>query len=143
MIILDTNVISACMRARKNAPVLAWLDRQPPHDLWTTTVCLFELRYGIENLPDGDGFRAYLETGWLELKSRLLGDRILAFDMRAADHAAAIAASRRRTGRSIEFRDTFIAGIARAHGATLATRNLRDFHDAGIRLVNPWTDTAH
>jgi len=143
MIILDTNVISACMRARQNAPVLAWLDRQPPHDLWTTTVCLFELRYGIENLPDGDSFRAYLETGWLELKSRLLGDRILAFDMRAADHAAAIAASRRRTGRSIEFRDTFIAGIARAHGATLATRNLRDFHDAGIRLVNPWTDTAH
>lgn len=114
MIILDTNVISACMRALNNGPVLAWLDRQPPQDLWTTTVCLFELRYGIENLPDGNGFRTYLETGWLELKSRLLGDRILEFDMRAADHAAAISASRRRTGRNIEFRDTFIVGIARA-----------------------------
>jgi toxin FitB len=138
MIVLDTNVISACMRARKNAAVLAWLDRQPRQELWTTTVCLFELRYGIENLPNGDGFRAYLETGWFELKSRLLGDRILEFDMRAADNAAAIAASRRRTGRSVEFRDTFIAGIVRAHGAVLATRNTRDFDDAGIRLVDPW-----
>ncbi len=143
MIILDTNVISACMRARTNSPVLAWLDRQPQHDLWTTTVCLFELRYGIENLPNGDGFRTYLETGWFELKSRLLGDRILEFDMLAADKAAQIAAERRKHGRSVEFRDTFIAGIVRAHGATLATRNLRDFDDAGIALVNPWTDTAN
>jgi len=138
MIILDSNVISACMRARTNSSVLDWLDRQPPHGLWTTTVCLFELRYGIENLPDGDGFRTYLETGWFELKSRLLGDRILEFDMLAADQAAQIAAERRRRGRSVEFRDTFIAGIVRAHGATLATRNMRDFDDAGIRLVDPW-----
>jgi len=142
MIILDTNIISACMRARDNSPVLTWLDRQPPHNLWTTTVCLFELRYGIENLPDGDGFRDYLETGWFELKSRLLGDRILEFDMLAADQAAQIAAERRKRGRSVEFRDTFIAGIVRAHGATLATRNMRDFDDADIRLVDPWTQTA-
>jgi len=143
MIVLDTNVISACMRARKNSPVLAWLDRQPLHDLWTTTVCLFELRYGIENLPDRDGFRAYLETGWHELKSRLLGDRILEFDMLAADEAAQIAAERRKRGRSVEFRDTFIAGIVRTRGAVLATRNIRDFDDAGIRLVDPWRENAH
>ena len=142
MIVVDTNVISACMRAKKNSAVLAWLDRQHPPDLWTTTICLFELRYGIDSLPDGDRFRHYLETSWHDIGSRIFGNRILQFDSLAADMAAELAGVRRKTGRHVEIRDTFIAGIVRAHGATLATRNLRDFHDAGIRLVNPWTETA-
>jgi len=142
MIVLDTNVISACMRARKHNAVLEWLDRQPSHQMWTTTVCLVELRYGIENLPDGDGFRAYPETDWRELKSRLLGDRILELDVPSADEAAQISAARRQRGRSVEFRDTVIVGIVRARGAILATRNTRDFDDAGIRLVDPWRTGA-
>ncbi len=143
MIVIDTNVISACMRARKNSPVLAWLDRQHPQDLWTTTVCLFELRYGIEALPDGDRFRHYLETSWHDIGSRIFGNRILDFDSLAADSAAELAGERRQAGRSVEFRDTFIAGIVRAHGATLATRNVRDFDDAGIAIINPWEENAH
>jgi predicted nucleic acid-binding protein len=31
-----------------------------------------------------------------------------------------------------------IAATARAHGATLATRNLTDFEASGIAVVNPW-----
>ncbi|NJM34229.1 MAG: type II toxin-antitoxin system VapC family toxin, partial [Rhodomicrobium sp.] len=76
MIILDTNVISACMRPAKNKPVIAWLNSQPEEELWTTTVTLFELRYGIEKLADDD-HRAELEAAWQEFGGIIFGDRIL------------------------------------------------------------------
>jgi predicted nucleic acid-binding protein len=31
-----------------------------------------------------------------------------------------------------------IAAIARAHGAAVATRNVKDFEGTGVALINPW-----
>lgn len=137
MIILDTNVISACMRPAKNKPVIAWLNTQPEEELWTTTVTLFELRYGIEKLTDDD-FRAELDAAWQEFGGIIFADRILNFDQRAARAAAELAGARSKTGRRVDSRDTFIAGIAISRGASIATRNVRDFFDAGVPVVDPW-----
>lgn len=142
MIILDTNVVSACMRPEKHKAVIAWLDRQPAESLWTTTVTLFELRYGIENLLDGDTVRAEIERAWDEIGSVIFENRILQFDTRAARAAAELAGARRQKRRSVDFRDTFIAGIALSRQATIATRNLKDFADAGVALVDPWKKAA-
>lgn len=138
MIILDTNVVSACMRLHQNKAVIAWLDKQPPESLWTTTITLFELRYGIENLLEGDDFRSELEKAWDEIGSVIFENRILQFDIRAARAAAELAGKRRRKRRAVGFRDTFIAGIALSRNAAIATRNAKDFKDAGVRLVDPW-----
>lgn len=137
MIILDTNVISACMRPDKNKPVVAWLNRQPAEELWTTTVTLFELRYGIEKLSTGD-HKAELEAAWQEFGGVIFGERILNFDSRAARAAAELAGARAKRSHSVDPRDTFIAGIALSRNATIATRNLKDFKDAGVTLVDPW-----
>lgn len=67
-----------------------------------------------------------------------MAGRVLSYDEAAADAHAAIAALRRAQGRPISQSDAMIAGIVRAHGATLATRNVRDFEDCGITLVDPW-----
>jgi predicted nucleic acid-binding protein len=142
MIILDTNVVSACMRPEKHKAVIAWLDRQPAESLWTTTVTLFELRYGIENLLDGDTVRAEIERAWDEIGSLIFDNRILQFDTRAARAAAELAGARRKKRRAADFRDTFIAGIALSREATIATRNLKDFADAGVPLVDPWKKGA-
>ncbi len=141
MIILDTNVISAFMRPKKNKPVVDWLNRQPAENIWTTTITLFELRYGIEKLVAGDQ-QTELEAAWQEFGSGIFGDRILTFDLRAARAAAELAGLRARKNRSVDMRDTFIAGIAISRGATLATRNTRDFADAGVPLVDPWKKGA-
>jgi predicted nucleic acid-binding protein len=53
MIILDTNVFSALMREVPDQAVLAWMDQQPDSSLWTTTVTLMELQYGLKILPLG------------------------------------------------------------------------------------------
>jgi toxin FitB len=142
VIILDTNVVSACMRPAKNKAVIAWLDRQPPESLWTTTVTLFELRYGIENLAEADIARAEIEKAWDEIGSLIFENRILQFDSRAARAAAELAGARRRNRRTVGMRDTFIAGIALSRQATIATRNIRDFADAGVPLVDPWKNGA-
>lgn len=138
MIILDTNVISACMRPAKHRAVVEWLNGQPAEDIWTTTVTLFELRYGIAKLAAPD-HRAELEATWKALASLIFHDRILPLDQRAASAAAELAGIRARKGRRIETADTFIAGIAISRDAILATRNVRDFADAGVTLVDPWT----
>ena len=66
--------------------------------------------------------------------------RVSSFDGEAADHYAQIGASRRSAGRPISQIDAIIAAITRSHGATLATRNAKDFEDCGVEVVNPWDE---
>ena len=67
--------------------------------------------------------------------------RVLAFGSDAAAAYAHIAADRRRAGRPISHFDAQIAAIALANGASVATRNVDDFADCGVEVLDPWTDT--
>jgi predicted nucleic acid-binding protein len=64
---------------------------------------------------------------------------VLSFDSDAADLYAEIAASRRMAGKPISQFDAMIVAMARSRGASLATRNGKDFEDCGVPVVNPWT----
>ena len=137
MIILDTNVLSALMRPRSEEVVEAWFNSIPPEKVWTTSITLFEVRFGLEVLP-ASSRRRRLEGALTMLFNEDLEGRILPFDDLSAAHAAEIAARERRSGRTLEIRDLQIAGIASARKATLATRNVRDFDRLGLTLINPW-----
>ena len=137
MIILDTNVISETMLPMPNQQVRHWLSMQATHQLFTTTVSLAEILYGIEILPFGERRAALLVTAE-RMFSMLFGQRIFGFDAQAARAFPAIAAVRRLQGHPISIFDTQIAAIAKANGVALATRNTADFEDCGVRLVNPW-----
>jgi predicted nucleic acid-binding protein len=63
----------------------------------------------------------------------------LDFDGPAAAAAARLAADRKSAGRSADFRNTLIAGIAQARHATIATRNTRHVAGLDIPVVDPWT----
>lgn len=137
MIILDTNVLSALMRAVPEPLVIAWLDKQPAESIWITTITLFEARLGLALLPEGRR-REALETSFQEFLAEDLDGRILDFDSTAAERAAALAADRQRRGQPVDMRDTQIAGIVLSRRATLATRNVRHFSDLSTEVVNPW-----
>jgi len=139
MIILDTNVISALMQQQPDPVVVAWLDEQPAESIWITSITLFEARYGIALLTHGQR-RATLQERFEQLMQEDLENRVLLFDANAAEHAAELAAQRKERGRPVDMRDTFIAGIALAKRATLATRNLRHFKDLSVTVVSPWAD---
>lgn len=138
MIILDTNVLSALMRTVPEAAVVAWLDRQPAASIWITSITVFEARFGIAQLPRGRRRQA-LDAALDRLVDDDLDRRVLDFDRAAAAQAAALAAARRSAGRTVDIRDTLIAGIALARQATLATRNLKHFHGLNVPVVDPWT----
>lgn len=138
MIILDTNVLSAVMSAAPDPRVVAWLDGQPAESIWITTITVFEARLGLARLPASRKRRA-LELSFALLLHDDLEGRVLDFDADAAVAAALLAAKRQKAGKPVDIRDTEIAGIAIARRATIATRNVRQFEDLDIPVVNPWT----
>lgn len=138
MIVLDTNVLSALMRAQPDPAVVAWLDDQPAESIWITCITLFEARFGLALLEPGKR-RALLEDRFARLLEEDLENRILLLDQAAASEAAELAARRQRQGRPVDIRDTFIAGIVSARRATLATGNTRHFDDLPVTVVNPWS----
>ena len=136
MIILDTNVLGALMRAVPDAAVLEWLDRQPADSVWITSITLFETRFGLALLPAGRR-RQVLEAAFDDLLREDLENRVLDFDSAAAT-AAALLAARQKSGRPVDMRDTQIAGIVLARRATLVSRNIRHFVDLKISIIDPW-----
>src|SRR5271157_4336599 len=126
MIVLDTNVISEIMLAKPAIQVLHWMDSQPVPSLWTTSINIYEIRYGLQSMPAGKKRSALivLLERWL---AEVIQQRILSFDAIAAQCAADLAAERKAKGRPGDPRDTMIAGIVLASHAKLATRNIKHF----------------
>lgn len=137
MIVFDTNVISETLRPVPDPAVLNWMRTIPRHEVWTCAIVLAELFSGVDLMPAGK--RQHLLREKMELLvPALFMDQVLSFDISAARAYGPILAARKTSGRPIDEIDAQIAAIAKANGATLATRNTADFEDCGVNLVNPW-----
>ena len=137
MILIDTSVICELMRPEPARTVLNWFAAHEPAALFLSAVSEAELRTGAAILPPGkrrDSLTASIDA---MIKEDFAG-RVLPFDSAAAKTYAAIAADRRAAGRPITEADCQIAAIARALGASMATRNVGDFEGCGIKIVDPW-----
>ena len=137
MYVIDTNVASELMRPSPAPAVAAWIAGRDAGEMYLTAVSEAELLYGVAIMPPGRRRNA-LATAmnrWLGLG---FAERILPFDSAAAREYAEIAAGRRSAGRPIAPADCQIAAIARSRNMMVATRNVRDFEDVGIEVVDPW-----
>jgi len=137
MFVLDTNVLSEVFRPRPSQQVLEWLDAKPRELLFATVISEAEMLRGIALLPAGRR-RSMLDEATRLLFTEDFEGRVLPFDRAAASAYAMIGAERQRIGRRIAPLDAQIAAIARAHGASVTTRNVTDFTDCGIEVVDPW-----
>lgn len=137
MIVLDTNVISEIFRPAPAPRVVEWLGSLTG-DVAITSITLAELLAGVRRLPDGrrkDELARRIEDAVAPYR----GSRaVLPFDDDAAEHYAAVLARRESLGAPIMTADAQIAAICLAHGATCATRNVKDFEHTGVDVVNPW-----
>jgi toxin FitB len=138
MIILDSNVVSALMRFEKEAKVMQWVSGSPTTDLFVTVVTVFEITFGLQRMPVGTGRRNY-EGRFANILTTLFPSRVLSFDEASAAAAAAAHIKRGRHKADLEAPESMIAGIALHYGATIATRNAKDFRSLPIPLVDPWT----
>ncbi|MDR1388180.1 MAG: type II toxin-antitoxin system VapC family toxin [Propionibacteriaceae bacterium] len=139
MIILDTNIISVLAAARchpANAIVDQWFASCDAHSIRTTAITRAEAKAGVESMPDGarkDDLRCSVNIFFATM-----AEATLPFTARAADQYGLIVATRQRSGHPISVLDAQIAAIALTAGATLATRNVKDFADLGLSLVDPY-----
>jgi len=139
VIVLDTNVLSEALKPLPSGVVLRWLDAQEPSDVYTTTITLAEILYGMEALAPGKR-RIRLLAAVEKMFAEQFEGRILPFDEDAARLFAGIVAAREGAGRPISQFDAMIAAIARLHHAAVATRNTADFEHCGIQVIDPWVE---
>ena len=137
MIILDTNVLSEFMRAVPNPPVMDWIAQQISSEVFVTTITQAEMYYGLALLTMGKR-RSDMEKAVQQMFEQDFLERILSFDRAAALEYAKLASLRRQIGKPIAQADAQIAAIALSKNAVLATRNIADFCDCHLTLVNPW-----
>lgn len=137
MIVLDTNVLSEMMKTAPDAAVMRWISTQPAAGLYTTSISEAEILHGIMLLPSGKRRRAF-ETAACAMFKQDFEGRVLPFGSAAALAYARIAAARKRSGNPISHFDAQIAAIAHSTGASVATRNTKDFDRCDIEIINPW-----
>ena len=137
MIVLDTNVLSELMKATPDEIVVRWVAGQPASALYTTSISEAEVFHGIMLLAPGKRRDAFEAAAGAMFEEDFDG-RILPFESAAAHSYARIAAQRRRSGRPISHFDAQIAAIADSTSASIATRNVKDFHGCGAKVIDPW-----
>jgi predicted nucleic acid-binding protein len=134
MIVLDTNVLSELMKTSPDPRVAAWLQALDATSLAVSTVTIAEIAYGLARLPAGRR-RDDLVSGFEGLLEAL---SIVALDDAAAREAGRLRALREAAGLASSPSDMMIAGCVSAAGASLATRNLRDFAGLDLEVLDPW-----
>jgi toxin FitB len=137
MIILDTNVVSELMRPEPDARVRQRVNGRRTDELGTTAITMAEIRHGIERLPDGRR-----KEGLLSAATDLFaafGDLVQPFDALAASWFGPVMVRRAGLGLPIEGFDAQIAAICWAREAALATRNVKDFLETGVDIIDPWS----
>ena len=135
MFLLDTNVISELRQGKpqQSQAVRAWAAGQPSGTLFLSSITILELEMGILALewrtpPQGSALRA-----WLVGVRDAFAGQILPFTELTAPICAALHVPNPRSER-----DAMVAATAKEHGFTIVTRNVSDFADVGVDIINPW-----
>ncbi|HKI25015.1 MAG TPA: type II toxin-antitoxin system VapC family toxin [Candidatus Sulfotelmatobacter sp.] len=135
--LLDTNCISEVVRSKPEPRVLDWMEAADESILYLSVLTLGEIRKGAAGLPQGKR-RTQLES-WLELdlQARFSG-RILPVDPPVADRWGLLAAEAKRKGRMLSVVDGLLAATALHHNLTIVSRNVSDFANTQVPVLNPW-----
>lgn len=137
MLVLDTNIVTELFRPSPAPAVVDWYMRQSPADFFVTAITKAECLLGVELMPVGRR-RDALAFAMATFFNDRLATPILPFGNMEAEYFAEIVARRSAFGRRIGEFDAQIAAITRTHGFSIVTRNVRDFDDCGVQVINPW-----
>ena len=134
--LLDTNVLSELIAPRPDPHVVAWMRGRRPDRMHVASLTVGELRRGAAKLGDtkrGTGLGAWIDDLVVEF-----GERIVPFDLRAAQRWGRMMGESDRAGAPLPPMDAQIAAVAIEYGLTPVTRNVRDFARMVDDVVNPF-----
>lgn len=136
MYLLDTCVLSELVKAAPESSVLAWMGERKEHELYVSAMTVAELYRGIAILPTSR--RKSDLTVWLQQVEAGFDERVMSFTLDTAHVWAQMCANAEAAGKSMAAFDSIIAATAVEHSLCLVTRNIRDFSNVSVELINPW-----
>jgi toxin FitB len=131
--LVDANVLSEPTKLVPEAKVVGWLNAHEG-DLVVDPVVLGEVFLGIFILPRGRK-RSRLEA-WLKVVAQTI--ECVPWDAAISRRWAQLVSELQRKGRVMPLLDSMIAATALEHNLTIATRNVRDFQPAGVKVFDPF-----
>jgi toxin FitB len=134
-LLLDTVTVSEFRKKGDAHPaVIAWQKSVTGHKHWLSVISLNEIRYGYRKVEKHDPVFARSLRGWYQgLIANSAEVCFLPVNQPIAEWAADF-----RALFGMSYNDALIAATAQVHGLVLVTRNVSDFAQTGIPIVNPW-----
>jgi predicted nucleic acid-binding protein len=140
--LLDTNALSKLRRPSDNRSLVDFMSVQPRTTLFTSALCIAEIRHGIE-LKEDPEVRADL-SAWLEHIVRpQFQERVLEADEDALLRWVMIIRSGHERGHHFPGQDSLIAAIAADQQMVVVTQDETHFVAAGVPVLDPWTSQYH
>jgi predicted nucleic acid-binding protein len=137
--LLDTNVASELRKVgdgKADANVTKWVGAQDSNDLFISAITILEIEHGILTIQRRDAAQGSRLRGWMDSRVRPeFAERVLPIDDAIATRCAHLHIPDRRNEA-----DALIAATALVHGLTVVTRNVQDFDDTGVIVIDPWQD---
>ena len=138
--LLDTCVVSELLSPRGNPNVARSVQRIDDANLFLSVLTIGEITKGLHRLANGRR-RTAIEF-WLATVQSTYGERMLPVDAAVARMWGELSARARSRGVALPVTDGLIAATALVQGLTVVTRNVKDFADTGVVLIDPWQDEA-
>jgi toxin FitB len=131
--LIDTNIISELARKSPNAGVTKFMLETPR--LLVSTILFHELSYGLETAQPEQKPRL---TAFIAAMKNRFGTRAIPVTVEIAETAGQLRAYEKNVGRILTVSDSIVAATAIVKGAKLVTRNVRDFDNLDLQIVNPF-----
>lgn len=131
--LIDTNVTSEPRRPKPDSNVLDWFNRTDQAEVFISVLTLGELARGSAKAARRDAATGLRLQSWIDEINADFVDRII-----DVDREIAALWGKLMSPRTLPVIDGLLAATALVRGMTLVTRNVRDFSDTGVAVLNPW-----
>ena len=133
--LVDTNVLSELAKPLPADGVLAWFHANQSH-LYVSSVSIGEIRKGLELMPAGR--RKESLKAWFKAICDTMEGRILSFNTATAHVWGQMVGSLEKKGIQLPTIDSQLVATAQRNKLTMVTRNVADFQNTGVKLLNPF-----
>lgn len=137
--LLDTCTISEMVSVKPNAKVLRWFECQTEKTLYLSIITIGEIEKGIYGLAHSKR-RLRLETWLLDELAPSFQNRLLGIDRKLMTAWAKMIAELKTKGMNRQSFDSVIEATALHHQLILVTRNVKNFQNSQVTILNPWED---